>query len=100
MNSKDDYAKLIDPVAQDPHHFFTYMENGRIIPKQELSDEEREMAEFTIATFNLQHPSLLNKREEIIRMVRSYKQGGMDEEDILACVEFYGFPSAIEYALK
>ena len=100
MDGVDAYRKLIDPVAQDPHHFFTYMENGWIIPKAGLNDAEKEMAEYTIETFNLQHPSLLNKREEIIRLVKSYKQGGLADADILACVVTFGFPSVVEYALK
>ena len=99
ITSKEAYQKLIDPVAQDPHHFFTYMENGMIMPKEGLGEEERKMAEFTIDTFNLQHPTLLNRRENIIRMVKSYRQGGLSNEDILQCVGDYGFPSAVNYAL-
>lgn len=94
------YQKLVNSVVHDPHHFFTYMENGHIVPRRQLGSVEREIAEYTISVFNLQHPSLVNKREEIIRIVRSYLQGGLTSDDLKACLGDYGFPSVVEYALQ
>lgn len=93
-----DYERLIDPVAQDPHHFFTYIERGLIKPKEGLSAGEKEMAVFTISVFNLQHPLLCDDRREIIELVKVYRNGGLSEEEIQEQMCNLGYPSVVEYA--
>ena len=100
ITSVDEYKLLIDPVAQDPHHFFTYMENGLIVPRAELDSDDRKIAEFTIHAFNLDHETLRRKREDAIRLVRLYRQAGLEEHDIKESLKDYGFVSAIEFALE
>lgn len=95
----DDYERLIDPIAQDPHHFFTYTEYGRIKPKENLDDEEKMKAEFTIRTFNLQHPLLCDDRREIVELVKAYHKGGLSAEEVKGLVSNLGYPSAVDYAL-
>ena len=96
---KSAYGKIINPVKEDPHLFFTYMPNGMIKPKNGLTGPDREKAEFTIEVFNLNHNFLCSKRLGIIKMITDYKQSGLSVEEILSCVSDYGFRSAIEYAL-
>lgn len=66
---KDDYDKnlIINPIKEDPHYFFTYMENGEIIPRANLNNSEKARAERTIELFNLNHPVLVDCRMGIIR---------------------------------
>lgn len=99
IQKAEDYEILIDPVAHDPHWFFTYIESGRIKPKESLNEEERKMAEFTIRIFNLQHPLLCDDRREIIELVRDYKRGGLTADEIKEAIRGLGYPSAVEFAL-
>lgn len=95
-----EYAKLINPVLEDPHHFLTYMDEGIIKPVDDLTNAEREKAEFTIQTFNLRHKLLTQMQGEAINLVKTYKAQGLEDDEILAAFKTYGFTSAIEYALK
>lgn len=94
------YAKLINPVLEDPHRFLTYMDEGYVKPVDGLSDEEKEKAQVTIDVFNLKHPLLRELRERAIKLAKEYKNQGLSDEDILAALKNYGFTSAVEYALK
>lgn len=95
-----EYAKLINPVLEDPHHFLTYMDEGVIKPVDGLTDAEREKAEFTIKTFNLRHKYLTYLRGNVIRLVKAYRAQGISDDEILCAVKNYGFTSAVEYALN
>ena len=96
----EEYAKLINPVLEDPHHFLTFMDEGIIKPVDDLSDAEREKAEFTIQAFNLRHKLLTQMQGEAIHWVKIYKAQGLEDDEILDAFKDYGFTSAIEYALK
>ena len=100
LRMPSEYAKLIDPVLEDPHHFLTYMDEGVIKPVDGLTSAEREKAEFTIKTFNLKHKLLTMLRGDAIRLVKTYKAQGLEDVDILGAMKDYGFTSAVEYALK
>lgn len=95
-----DNLKLIDPISENPHLFFTYMLNGHIKPQNGLSAQNKDRAEFTINAFNLNHPSLCEQRKNIIRLIREYKSQDLSDEDIMLCMEGTGFTSTIEYALE
>ena len=94
-----DYDKLINPVEEDPHRYLTYVDEGLVVPQNDLTYAEREKAEYTIETFNLKHKLLVEKRRAAIKMVREYKGYGLSDEVILDCMKGYGFPSVVEYAL-
>ena len=96
----EEYAKLINPVLEDPHHFLTFMDEGIIKPVDDLSDAEKEKAEFTIQAFNLRHKLLTQMQGEAIHWVKIYKAQGLEDDEILDAFKDYGFTSAIEYALK
>lgn len=100
VTMREEYAKLINPVLEDPHHFLTYMDEGIIKPADGLSGQDREKAEKTIEVFNLRHPLLKELREHAIRMVKEYKIQGLTEEEILEALRDFGFISAVEFALK
>ena len=94
-----EYAKLINPVLEDPHHFLTYMDEGVIKPVDGLPEAEREKAEFTIKAFNLRHKLLTLLQGDAIRLVRTYKAQGLEYDEIMNALKDYGFTSAVEYAL-
>ncbi len=98
-SSKDDYDKMINPVTEYPERYFDYLTNGEIKPKDDITDEEREKAEFTINRFNLNHTHLQKTREAIIKNIAVYiKQ--LDDETIKAAMEDNGFPTVVAWSLK
>lgn len=100
LKAADDYANLINPVLEDPHSFFTYMDEGIIKPVDDLSPSDKIKAEFTIKAFNLKHKLLTDLRGDAIRLVNMYKTQGLDDDEIINAFEDYGFTSVVEYALK
>lgn len=90
---------LINPIKEDPHDFFTYQESGRIIPLPNLSVNNRERAEFTINSFNLNNQYLVRKRLSLIKSVEDYKST-MNKMDILNCMKRSYMPSVVEYCCK
>lgn len=100
VKKQSDYAKLINPVVEDPHHYLTYMDEGIIKPVDGLDKDEREKAEFTILTFNLNHNLLNERRRHVIELVKEYKSQGLTADEISGALHDYGFTSAVEYALQ
>lgn len=92
-----DYKRIIDPQAEDPHHYFRYMANGDIASRENLNEFDKEKAEFTIKAFNLCHPSLSQERYSVILKIKSLKSGGIAANDIKCYLEKTNFPSLIEY---
>lgn len=100
VTMREEYAKLINPVLDDPHQYLTYMDEGIVKPVNGLSDQDREKAEKTIEVFNLRHPLLKELRERAIKMVKEYKVQGLTDAEILEALHDFGFTSAVEYALQ
>ena len=100
LKSPNDYANMINPVMEDPHHYLTYMDEGIIKPADGLSATDKAKAEFTINVFNLKHRLLTELRGDAIRLVKMYKSQGLDDNDIQSALADYGFTSAVEYALN
>lgn len=100
VTMREEYAKLINPVLDDPHHYLTYMDEGIVKPVDGLSVQDREKAEKTIEVFNLRHPLLKELRERAIKMVKEYKAQGLNDAEILEALHDFGFTSAVEYALQ
>ncbi len=95
VTSMADNNELINPVTEDPEHFFRYMINGQISAKLNLTDAEKERADFTISTFNLNHPYLIERRKVLIEMIRNYLKNGLDKQTIKSCLQGQGFPSVV-----
>lgn len=91
-----DYDMLINPVEEDPHHYFKYLSNGSIVPKDGLSDREKQKALFTIDAFNLEGEYLKNRRLSVMKVVEPYLDY-LSKEEILQALGGMGFPSVIEY---
>ena len=89
--------KLINPVEEDPHLFFTYQRNGNLIPVDSLSDKDRERAIFTIEVFGLNHEILRRKRLDMMCLVENYVAGGLSMAEVKSALTECGFPSVLEY---
>lgn len=97
--SKEDYKLIVNPVIDDPSHYFGYQVNGEIIPALELSDSDKKRAKKTIEIFNLNHSALKHQRKEFITQVKNSLEGGLTPEGILELwrTERYPFPSSVEF---
>ena len=91
VTMREEYAILINPVLDDPHHYLTYMDEGIVKPVDGLSDQDREKAEKTIEVFNLRHPLLKELRGRAIKMVKEYKAQGITDAEILEALHDFGF---------
>ena len=89
------YDKIINPVTEDPHHYFRYMNNGEIVPKDRLSDNDKQKALCTIGLFNLNHRYLLQRRSGLINQINSCHD--LDYKVIKNSLSDQGFLSVIEY---
>ena len=77
-----------------------YPRNQAVAQDIEQAFEADELATNTIKVFNLNEPSLKNRRKESMQMVRAMLKGGMQKEDIFSVLSSDGFVSAIEYELS
>ena len=99
IRNRADNEKLINPVIEDAQRFFKYELSGKMVPADGLSEEEKEKAGFTIAAFNLNEGSLVDRRKKIINMdIRSFE--GLSDEDVLAVLWPEGFASVVEQLLE
>ena len=64
---------IIHPAKEDPHDYFTYNLRGEILPREGLDEAMLKKAQFTIDTFCLNSPALLQKRNGILRELKNYK---------------------------
>lgn len=95
---EEDYAKIIHPVIESPSVYLTYMEDGTIIARRDLTDQaKRDKADFTINIFNLNHPALKKHRCDLICAVRAYVSGSLEKKDVEDALACCGFKSVIDY---
>ena len=99
INSKTDYEKLINPVEEDPRDYFTYLSNGRIVPKKGLGEFGLAKAQFTLDSFNLQCEYLNSKRLSVMKTVEPYLSA-FTRVEILKILSSNGFTSVIEYVCE
>ena len=98
VDSKEIYNDLINPVIDDPESYLSYMEDGTIIPKRDLSDSAMiQKAVTTINIFNLNHQLLRDKRGALIQAIKPLKGGGLNKDDACECMRHVGFFSIIDF---
>ena len=94
---REDYDWLINPLTEDPADFFTYMSDGTMIPRRDISSEQWDRADQTIKMFNLNHEDLRNKRKGLIRQIEAYKSCDMTKDETSEDFKMIGFFSLIDY---
>lgn len=97
VKTKEIYDELLSPVLDRPEVYFTYMEDGTIIPRRTIAAGMQKRALVTRDVFNLNHEYLKHKRSGLISMYRSCRDGGMSKEYVYATLATVGFFSLIDY---
>lgn len=104
IQSASDYNTLFNPVEEYPEQYFSYWDDGRIMPKAGISQEMKDKVQKTIDIFNLNHDTLKGRRRNIFifieNMVSSGKNNHFDEQQIRELMANYGFPSVVEFKLQ
>lgn len=92
IKTKEDNLRLVNPVEEDAERFFYYEANGKMIPTPELSEQEKQRAQFTIDSFNLNHKSLMERRMRILSIdLNPYD--GFSRDELMESLCSNGFPS-------
>lgn len=86
---QDDYRKIINPAMENPDNYFEYGLAGDILIKQNLTQSDKEKAEFTIKVFSLNHKSLVDKRKSIVPSLQSYKEQDFEIDEIFEYLPDY-----------
>lgn len=86
---KSDYQKIINPVLENPDEYFEYGFAGDILIKENLSQSDKEKAEFTIKVFALNHKSLTDERKSISHSLQCYKNQSFSLSDIFSFISDY-----------
>lgn len=111
-NKEYDINLILKPDLEEdnPNKYFTYINNGDITCKSDLTEQQKIKAEKTIAVLNLNDKSLAGLRRKVFIALESMidpekmKSEKLKYQDIIDYVEKnpkeYGFPSLIESFLK
>ncbi len=59
-----DVRRFVSCYQQDSRRFFVYLSDGRVIPASTLNIQERDRAQYTIDTLNLNSPYLITRRRQ------------------------------------
>lgn len=97
VKTEDVYTHLLSPVLDIPENYLTYMEDGTIIPIRTLSMDDKLKATTTRDTFNLNHPFLKKRRQEMISTFRGLKAGNLSKEQLYQYMQSAGFFSLMDY---
>lgn len=93
---RTEYVQIFNPVEDDVQGYFYYNEFGLIEPVETLEEPIKSKVHKTVEVFNLKNPSLVERRKQLIRDIRSYQQVGLDNETIKNTLSSQGFKSLIE----
>lgn len=87
---KAEYIKIFNPVIDEVK--FKYTTLGEIV-------ETDEKIKKTVEVFNLNWEPLKNRRKKLITTIKSYKDGGLNNDEIKKALNTAGFISVIEQEL-
>ena len=99
VRTREENEKLINPATEDASRFFKYELNGRVTLAEGLSDKDRARADYTMAAFNLNESSLVERRRVIINtMMEPYQD--LTDDIIMEALADEGFTSVVEQLLR
>ena len=96
--SKEEYAQIFNPVFEDMAPYIEYLGDGRIVPKSNIQDSESIKVLKTIEVFNLNSPSLKNKRRDLLCYLNDCS--GLKKEDIMQNFRSFGFVSLVNWFIN
>lgn len=99
VRTKADNERLVNPVVEDAQRFFKYELSGKMVPVDGLEEVEKQRADYTIDSFNLNEGSLMERRRMIINTVLD-DFSDLSDEDVICALQSAGFPSVVEQLLK
>ena len=83
-----DINRFISCHQPDCQRFFAYLSDGRVVPTQTLDPQERDRAQYTIDTLNLNSPYLITRRhqwwDELDQLFHEHTAKGGSLEDLAA----------------
>ena len=83
-----DMTRFVSCHQADCHRFFAYVSDGRVIPSRTLDAQERDRAQYTIDTLNLNSPYLVTLRrqwwDELDGLFQEHEEKGWSLNDLAA----------------
>ncbi|MDD5034616.1 MAG: TIGR02646 family protein [Methylococcaceae bacterium] len=83
-----DINRFVSCHQPDCRRFFAYLSDGRVVPSQALNPQERDRAQYTIDTLNLNSPYLITRRSqwwnELDALFQEHKAKGWSLADLAA----------------
>ena len=92
-NATHYYKLLINPALDTPEAYFWYSNDGRVQPKDDLSQLDIERANITIRLFNLNQSTLVQRRRALWKILQDYKD--LPTDTITSELKIYGFSFVI-----
>ena len=94
----EEYQQIFNPVVDDMSQFIEYSGNGEIVPLKKLSKNVIDKVKKTIEVFNLNCPSLNNRRRDLILQLDCCKD--IPQDEIKKAFGNRGFVSVLNWFLK
>lgn len=94
----EEYQQIFNPVVDDMSQYISYLGNGKMIPLNDLPKDIIDKVEKTIKVFNLNCPSLKNKRRDLIFQLNNCKD--IPQDEIKKTFSNRGFVSVLNWFLK
>lgn len=94
----NEYALIFNPVADDMSQYIRYLGNGKMIPIDGLSQNITDKVEKTIEVFNLNCPSLKERRKVLLASLDSCSE--LPKDEIRDTFSQSGFISVLNWFLK
>lgn len=95
-----DYPLIFNPVTDSPEQYFSYMTNGEIVPKSDITDNSiKEKVLKTVEVFNLNDTSLARQRADLMIQIRTCITQ-FEQTDLFKIFEESGFKSVLEQCWK
>ena len=95
---QNEYAQIFNPVFEDMAPYIEYSGDGSIVPKSNIQDSESIKVLKTIEVFNLNSPSLKNKRRDLLCYLNDCS--GLKKEDIMQNFRSFGFVSLVNWFIN
>ncbi len=87
-NGSVDMLRFVLPHQPDCRRFFAYLSDGRVTPADALGEQDRDRAQYTIDTLNLNSPFLVTRRrqwwDELDELFREHVGKGWNLPDLVA----------------
>lgn len=94
--------EVLNPCLDDPDRFLRFYANGRVEPARGISEADKRRADETIRVFNLNAPSLVERRKNVLCAWEWLKNSSSDKiNEYVSAILDQGqpFPTAVRHVL-